>query len=128
MRRFIKVEPELRDKISAEYHVSRMQVWRALNFLRNSDQAKDIRQFALAAGGQYVQENFVPNCQTEHTGEAVIQTFPCGVVVKVSKIDSSAELLVDDQLKENYTDITISSWGNLLAHAQELSLSRVNSL
>ena len=128
MRLFIKVEPELRDKISAEYHVSRMQVWRALNFLRNSDQAKDIRQFALAAGGQYTEENFIPNCQTVHTGEAVIQTFPCGVVVKVSKIDSSAELLVDDQLKENYTDITISSWGNLLAHAQELSLSRVNSL
>lgn len=128
MRHYIKISPELRDKISAQFHVSIMQVWRACNFLRNSDQAKEIRQFALANGGQYVQENFIPNCRTEHTSDAIIQTFPCGVAVRISKVDSSADLIVDGSVKESYEAVTAGSWANLLAHAQETSDTRVRSL
>lgn len=128
MRHYIKISPELRDKISAQFHVSIMQVWRACNFLRNSDQARDIRQFALAAGGQYVQESFMPNCQSQHTADAIIQTFPCGVAVRISKVDSSAELIVDGSVKESYKAVTAGSWANLLAHAQEISDAKVRSL
>lgn len=128
MRHYIKISPELRDKISAQFHVSIMQVWRACNFLRNSDQAKEIRQFALANGGQYVQENFVPNCQSQHTADAIIQTFPCGVSVRISKKDSSAKLIIDEDVKESYEAVTAGSWANLLAHAQEISDAKVRSL
>lgn len=128
MRHYIKVEADLRDKICAAYSVSLVQVWRALNFLRNSEQAKDIRQFALAGGGQYVQEHFCPNCESQHTADAIIQTFPCGVSVRISKVDSSATLIVDGSVEESYEAISAGSWANLLAHAQEISDAKVRSL
>ena len=74
-------------------------------------------------GGRYVEEDFIPNCRTEHQNGSIIQTFAGGVQV-VTDTDS-IRILVGGSVVDRYKDVTVESWGNILARAQEISQKRV---
>ena len=112
-------------ELAEKFKLSKVSVWSALNYLTNSERAKAIRNYALDHGGALVDQDFIPNCRTEHTQDEMISTFAGGVQVRLSKIDSSARILVDDVVQETYEDVYLYGYGNLLYHAQELSEQRV---
>lgn len=125
MRIHIKVADNLRVELIEKFKLSKVSVWSALNYLTNSERAKSVRAYALAHGGSIVDQDFIPNCRTEHTKDEMIHTFAAGVQVIISKKNSSARILVDNVEQESYDDVTLDGWGNLMYHAQELSEQRV---
>lgn len=125
MRIHIKVADNLRVELIEKFKLSKVSVWSALNYLTNSERAKAVRSYALAHGGSIVDEDFSPNCRTEHTQEEMIHTFAGGVQVRISKRNSSARVLIDGREQESYDEVTMDGWGNLMYHAQELSEHRV---
>lgn len=124
MRRFIPITQEQRKALCKMFNVDRSHVWRALNFIGESEVNTQIRKEAISMGARIVENSFVPNCNTRHTQEFIIQTFPCGVEVRISKKDSSATLSVENEIRETYQDVTLSSWGNILDHAERISRRR----
>lgn len=125
MKTFIKVSDRLRKELMDRFNVTRAAVWAALNFLTRGGRGPAIRQYALDNGGFIVEEDFLPNCRTEHTLDEIIQTFAGGIEVRISKVDSSAAILCDGEVIERYDAITTQSWGNLLSRAQDLSAQQL---
>ena len=87
---------------------SRQAVWQALNFKRDSDQARRIRQLALKRGGKLT-DSYVPKCETTHeeVEKTITQTFGPRVKLVVYRETDSVSLFVDGQLKESYEDMTM---------------------
>ena len=50
-----------------------------MNYVKMGPSTTAIREYALAIGGEIVERGFEANCQTEHTQEEMIQTWPAGV-------------------------------------------------
>lgn len=125
MRTYIKVSDSLRNKIVQKFNVSRVSVWSALNYLTHSKLSDDVRRFALENGGSIEEENFMPNCRTEHTADEIIQTFAGGIQVRISKINSEVSMLEGGVEIEHYEGITLQAWGNLLHYAQTMSEKRI---
>lgn len=125
MRTYIKVSDPLRRDLINRFKVSRTSVWAALNYLTREGRGPAIRQYALEHGGAIMEEDFIPNCRTEHTGDEMIQTFPGGIQVRISKVDSGAIILKKGKVAEHYDSVTVKSWSNLLCRAQDLSAKQV---
>jgi hypothetical protein len=106
-----------------KYKISDVSIWKALCFITKNKRSQEIRQDALAMGGRYLEEDFVPNCRTEHRDGTIIQTFAGGVQVSIDA--GSTKIIVDESIVESFKDVTIESWGNVLAKAQEISQNRV---
>ena len=123
MRTYIEISPEIRSTLKGKYGRTSKSIWEALTFVTNSNVAKDIRTEAMRLGGRLVEENFLPNCRTEHSNGSIIQTFAGGV--KVVTGNGTTQILVEDTVIAKYKDVTIESWGNVLAMAQEISQKRV---
>jgi len=125
MRTYIKVSDPLRRDLINKFKVTRASVWAALNYITRGGRGPAIRQYALEHGGAITEEDFIPNCRTEHTGDEMIQTFPGGIQVRISKVDSGAKILKEGKVTERYDAVTLQGWSNLLSHAQELSAKQV---
>lgn len=125
MRIFIKVADSLRLELAEKFHLSKVSIWSALNYLTYSDRAESVRRYALKHGGSIVEQDFTPNCRIKHTTTEIIQTFAGGIQVRINRQNSHARVLQDDTEIESYYNVTVQSWGNLLHHAQELSEQRV---
>lgn len=116
MRKFIRVKPETRDQIMAKYGVTRQTVWESLNFVRRCDRADKIRKDALAMGGRYFEEDFIPDCSFQRTTNGWIQRFATGVVVTV--VGSKASISKGDETIAEYDEVTLRGMSNILAQAQ----------
>ena len=125
MRTYIKVSDPLRRDLMKRFKVTRASVWAALNYLTIGGRGPAIRQYALEHGGAIVEEDFLPNCRTEHASDEIIQSFPGGIQVRISMVDSSAKIILEGKEVERFDAITTQSWGNLLCHAQDLSTKQV---
>lgn len=128
MRTYIKVSDSLRNKLAQHFRISRVSVWSALNYLTHSKLSDEVRRYALENGGSIEEEDFMPNCRTEHTDDEIIQTFAGGIKVRMSKVNSEVTLFQDDKEIEHYEGMTLQAWGNLLYHAQTLSEKRISSI
>ena len=64
MRKQILTDNETKTFLMKTFGCSRQAVWQALNFARDSDQARRIRTLALKRGGKLTDGNFIPNCET----------------------------------------------------------------
>ena len=64
MRKQILTDNETKTFLMKTFGCSRQAVWQALNFVRDSDQARRIRTLALKRGGKLTDGNFIPNCET----------------------------------------------------------------
>lgn len=116
MRKYIRVNPATRDQIMSKYGVTRQTVWEALSYVTKCDRADKIRRDALAMGGSYHEEDFVPECTFQRTGNGWIQRFAAGVVVTVE--GSTAIITVGTEKVAEYNDVTMRGMSNILAQAQ----------
>ena len=79
MRRYIKLTAAQQQEIMAHFTISRPYLWNVMNYVKMGPSTTAIREYALAIGGEIVERGFEANCQTEHTQEEMIQTWPAGV-------------------------------------------------
>ncbi len=125
MRTYIRVPDALRKELISRFGVSRPTVWSALNYVTRSDLAEAIRQYALERGGAIEEQNFIPNCRTEHTDGEIIQTFAGGVQVRMDRRSGDVRLMQGGKAVESYGAVTLQAWGNILHKAQAMSQRRV---
>ncbi len=102
MKKQILTDNETKAFLMKVFKCSRQAVWLALNFMRDSDQARRIRQLALQRGGKLT-EGYTPNCETTHDEVNKTMDLAFGPRVKVvcNKLTGDASVLVDGQLKES---------------------------
>lgn len=123
MRKYISVKPEVISSLAKKYGITRRAVWMALSFLTKNERGHNIRKDAIAMGGRYMEENFIPNCQTEFLADGMHQRFAAGVEVVMR--GSTMSLIVPGKEPENYADVGLHSWGNILERAQSISEERM---
>ena len=124
MTRFIKVPLSVRQELSKRFGVSRVAVNDALSYRFNSTRSQKIRNAALAAGGEIMESATWPECRTQHTDTKIIQTFANGVVLTISKVNSSAELTRDGKVCRRYKGVTIDKWNVLVYQASQMARVR----
>lgn len=127
MRRYIKVSPALRDQLCEKFGLTKMGIWKILNYVSNSSRSKDVRKYAIENGGWLMEEDFTPNCKTEHTPTEMIQSFPGGVSVVISKVQNKGEIRKGDEIIEKIEDLRLSQWGTILFRAQQMSTEMYNA-
>lgn len=126
MRQFIKVSNELNKELQLHFHRSRMSIWKALAFVTRHPEATAIREYALAHGGQYTEGDFIPNCVTRHENGIIYQEFPGKVKIIINTKDSSVNMVVNSVLEQEFQNVDMKGWSNILAIAQERSAREVN--
>lgn len=119
MKKVIRVSPTVRDQIAEEFGVSIQAVWNALNFVSRGTRPDSMRKTALALGGRYIEENFIPNCSCRNTENGIIQTFAAGVVLTITQGD--AVITKNDKVVARYDQIDCAGWGAICAQAQHLA-------
>lgn len=130
MRRYIKVDNEVRDRLMQNYNVTRQTIWEALSFITRNDRGNSIRKDALAMGGEYREENFVPDCQTEFLQDGMHQRFATGVEVVTSGNRMSLVVPAGQGhfTVRHFYGVELDAWGNVLAEAQETARKRMLSI
>lgn len=116
MRKYIRVNPATRDQIMSKYGVTRQTVWEALSYVTKCDRADQIRRDALAMGGSYHEEDFIPECSFQRTSNGWIQRFAAGVTVTVD--GSTATISIGDKVISEHYKVTMRGMSNILAQAQ----------
>ena len=108
MKKQILTDNETKAFLMKAFGCSRQAVWQALNFKRDSDQARRIRQLALKRGGKLT-DGYMPECETTHeeVERTMIQTFGPRVKLVVDKETGDVSVYVDGQLKESYKGMTV---------------------
>ena len=86
MRKQILTDNETKTFLMKTFGCSRQAVWQALNFVRDSDQARRIRTLALKRGGKLTDGNFIPNCET--TFEECEKTMTCTFGPRVKRTET----------------------------------------
>ena len=107
----------LRKQLADQFDVSVNWVKKALCFKSYSKTAVKIREAAIAAGGEEMETSFCPDCTTEHTQNEIIQKFTNGVMLTISKKDSSAVLIRKGEVVKKYRNVTFDKWGFLIEQA-----------
>ncbi|MBQ3722540.1 MAG: hypothetical protein II851_02410 [Bacteroidales bacterium] len=118
MRTYIKVDAKLRKDLMSIFTMSRMGVWKALNGLTSSEKSSQVRQYALANGGRYVREDFMPTCRTRETEGEIIQEFAGGITVIVDTKASTAVIKRGKFILDSFDQVTLDMWSNILRMAQ----------
>lgn len=97
MRKQILTDNETKTFLMKTFGCSRQAVWQALNFVRDSDQARRIRTLALKRGGKLTDGNFIPNCETtfEECEKTMTCTFGPRVKLVVHRKTNDVDVYVD---------------------------------
>lgn len=125
MRQFIKVSNELNEELQRVFKLSRMSIWKALAFVTRHPKATEIREYALAHGGQYTEEDFTPNCNIRFENGMIYQDFPGKVKLIINTRDSSVSLTVNAVLEQEFKNVDMRAWGNIAALAQDRAAREV---
>ena len=104
MRKQILTDNETKTFLMKTFGCSRQAVWQALNFVRDSDQARRIRTLALKRGGKLTDGNFIPNCETtfEECEKTMTCTFGPRVKLVVHRKTNDVDVYVDGKRTETY--------------------------
>ena len=129
----INLSKEKRAWLQRAFGVSHVTIWAALNYVTESPLAKQIRRMALANGGIvenriFVTDGFLPNCQTEyeHTNgsvKSISHRFMNEVRVLFDNGNNRATLFQGNNAIEEYENVRMRDWSNILFRAQSLSES-----
>lgn len=122
MRKQILTDNETKTFLMKVFKCSRQAVWQALNFKRDSDQARRIRQLALKRGGKLT-DGYVPECDTvfnecENTVEC---TFGPRVKIVYDRGTEETQVLVDKQLKDRYQGLDIPEFMQLQNEVEQMA-------
>ncbi len=104
MRKQILTDNETKTFLMKAFGCSRQAVWQALNFVRDSDQARRIRTLALKRGGKLTDGGFIPNCETtfEECEKTMTCTFGPRVKLVVDRKTNDVNVYVDGEPRETY--------------------------
>lgn len=130
MRRYITIDAETRRQLIRKYNVGRRTIWEALSFITRNKRGDSIRRDALAMGGEYREEDFVPDCQTEFLQDGMHQRFATGVEVVTSGNRMSLVVPAGQGhfTVRHFYGVELDAWGNVLAEAQEIARKRMLSI
>lgn len=122
MRKQILTDNETKTFLMKAFKCSRQAVWQALNFKRDSDQARRIRQLALKRGGKLT-DGYMPKCETTHeeVENTMTQTFGPRVKLVVDKETGDVSVYVDGQLKDSYKSITVPDLMQLQYEVEQMA-------
>lgn len=122
MRKQILTDNETKTFLMKAFKCSRQAVWQALNFKRDSDQARRIRQLALKRGGKLT-DGYMPKCETTHeeVEKTMTQTFGPRVKLVVDKETRDVSVYVDGQLKDSYKSITVPDLMQLQYEVEQMA-------
>lgn len=122
MRKQILTDNETKTFLMKAFKCSRQAVWQALNFKRDSDQARRIRQLALKRGGKLT-DGYMPKCETTHeeVEKTMTQTFGPRVKLVVDKETGDVSVYVDGQLKDSYKSITVPDLMQLQYEVEQMA-------
>lgn len=123
MRRYISISEAARKVLVQKYKVNRRTIWEACSFITRNKRGDSIRRDAIALGGRYIEEDFMPNCRTEFLSDGMHQRFATGVEVVMS--GNGMTILVPGQEPEHFHDVDLRSWGNVLERAQLIAEKRM---
>ncbi len=123
MRKQILTDNETKTFLMKVFKCSRQAVWQALNFQRDSDQARRIRTLALQRGGKLTDGNFIPNCETtfEECEHTMTCTFGPRVKLVVDRKTNDVDLYVDGKRTETYQCECIPDFMQLQHETQQLA-------
>ena len=123
MRKQILTDNETKTFLMKTFKCSRQAVWQALNFVRDSDQARRIRILALKRGGKLTDGGFIPNCETtfEECEHTINCTFGSRVKIVVDRKSNDVDLYVDGKRTETYQCEFISDLMQLQHETQQLA-------
>ena len=122
MRKQILTDNETKTFLMKAFKCSRQAVWQALNFKRDSDQARRIRQLALKRGGKLT-DGYVPKCdnvfnECENTTEC---TFGPRVKIVYDRKAEETQVLVDGHIKDRYQGLDIPEFMQLQYEVEQMS-------
>lgn len=101
---------------------TRQQVWKALNFERNSENAQRIRILALKRGGKLT-EGYAPQCETSHDTAAntMEQTFGRRVKIVADRNSGEVAVIVDGIKKDSYTNLSVPDFMQLQHEVEQMA-------
>ncbi|MBR5169377.1 MAG: hypothetical protein IKW85_02265 [Muribaculaceae bacterium] len=124
MSKKIYVTDEAKNKLAGVFKVSRMMVWKALNFESNSLLARKIRYVALSQYGG------VPNWKSadmetthEEASKTMTQTFGDRVKLVVSKGSCLVTVFVDGEIERKSQVSSIPEFMELQSEVSRMALS-----
>ena len=122
MRKQILTDNETKTFLMKAFKCSRQAVWQALNFKRDSDQARRIRQLALKRGGKLT-DGYMPKCETTHeeVEKTMTQTFGPRVKLVADKETGDVSVYVDGQLKDSYKNMTVLDLMQLQCEVEQMA-------
>lgn len=92
IRKQIEVTKKTRQEIKAAFGCSDMAVWRALNYVLDTDLSRRIRKFALMKGGNIM--FLTPAAETIHDADGFMrQYFNNGTMIEADKNTGTVELI-----------------------------------
>ena len=119
MKRFIKINKEVREALMEKYGVTRRAIWEACSFITRGKRPDNIRKDALSMGGLYQEEDFVPQCSFHRTSDGWVQKFTAGVLVTV--VGSDVVISKGRNKVAEFEGVTMDGYSNILAQAQQLA-------
>lgn len=119
MKKKISYSTEVRDALMKKYGVARQAIWEACSFITRGKRAQSIRKDALAMGGRYIEEDFIPNCTFRRTAEGFVQEFAAGVVLTAT--GSDVVITRNGKVVAEYEEVMASGWGAICEQAQKLA-------
>lgn len=119
MKRFIKINKEVREALMEKYGVTRRAIWEACSFITRGKRPDNIRKDALAMGGLYQEEDFVPQCSFHRTSDGWVQKFTAGVLVTV--VGSDVVISKGRNKVAEFEGVTMDGYSSILAQAQQLA-------
>lgn len=122
MKKQILTDNETKTFLMKAFQCSRQAVWQALNFKRDSDQARRIRQLAIKRGGKLTDE-YMPECETVfNEGENTVEcTFGPRVKIVYDRETEEIQVLVDGKLKDRYQGLDIPEFMQLQYEVEQMA-------
>ncbi len=123
MKKQILTDLETKNFLMKAFKCSRMAVWRALNFDRDTEQARRIRVLALKRGGKLT-EGYMPDCETSYETAEKTMTQKFGKRVKLVADRKSGEVTVwvdDERHGDVYRDLSVLDLMQLQYETEQLA-------
>ena len=131
--KYISVSNENKKKLARIFDVTKVAVWKALNFRSDSELSQKIRNVALREmNGRVIRElditeGWSPNCETkfQHVDgkvERVVSTFSNNVQVVLDCYKDMATITMNGEEVRRYWNVGGPGWGNVLYAAEQLSI------
>lgn len=123
MKKQILADNETKNFLMRAFKCSRMAVWRALNYERDTDQARRIRALALQRGG-VISEGYVADCETtyETADGTMTQRFGNRVKIVADRRSGEVTVMVDgEQYGNSYRDLSIADYMQLQNEVEQMA-------